>query len=372
MIRHLFLCNFKSFKSLDITLSNLTLLTGINGAGKSSIIQSLLLLRQSYKDKETILSENVRINGDLVDLYDTPAIRYINSEETEVKIAIGNAPEQSIIATISTEKSGEIAPCKIEGDLEKAKEWCGLFNEDFVYLYADRAIPARTYSRTSSRTNSRLGDKHGSNSAFFLAHVMNNNQSLAYPELQLLDRGDVHLNLSAWMSYIMGGSFVKVTAREESTNDASLLYEVQVNGTNQKLVTSPLNLAFGYSYIFPIVLAVLTATEGSLILIENPEAHLHPSAQTRMGEFLSKAAQCGIQIVAESHSDHLMNGVRLAVKNIQIDPSNVEFYYINSEIDQSDDPRVNRIIVEENGTISRWPNGFFDEWGKTLMYLMSE
>ena len=63
-------------------------------------------------------------------------------------------------------------------------------------------------------------------------------------------------------------------------------------------------MPFGHSYVLPIILAVLTAPKNSIIFIENPESHLHPSAQRRVGEFLAHAAEAGIQIIIESHSDH--------------------------------------------------------------------
>ncbi|HRI28889.1 MAG TPA: AAA family ATPase [Chitinophagales bacterium] len=66
MITQLSIANFKPFLHLDINLSNLNILTGLNGMGKSSLIQALLLLRQSFSDG--VLTQGLRINGDLVEL----------------------------------------------------------------------------------------------------------------------------------------------------------------------------------------------------------------------------------------------------------------------------------------------------------------
>jgi predicted ATPase len=75
----------------------------------------------------------------------------------------------------------------------------------------------------------------------------------------------------------------------------------------------PTNMGFGVSYALPIVLGALTAANGGLIIIENPEAHLHPAGQSQMGIFLARMASAGVQVIAETHSDHVLNGVRRAI-----------------------------------------------------------
>src|SRR5438046_1441121 len=76
----------------------------------------------------------------------------------------------------------------------------------------------------------------------------------------------------------------------------------------------PTNVGFGITYALPIVVSILSARPGSLVIIENPEAHLHPRGQVRMGELLSLASTAGIQVLIETHSDHVLNGIRLAVR----------------------------------------------------------
>ena len=74
----------------------------------------------------------------------------------------------------------------------------------------------------------------------------------------------------------------------------------------------PTNMGFGVSYALPVITAGLLAPAGSLLVVENPEAHLHPAGQSRVGRFLAHLAASGVQVVAETHSDHVLNGVRLA------------------------------------------------------------
>lgn len=138
-----------------------------------------------------------------------------------------------------------------------------------------------------------------------------------------------------------------------------------------EIAFSPLNVAFGNSYILPIILAVLTAPENSLLIIENPEAHLHPSAQFRTGQLLALAAEHGIQIIVETHSDHLLNGVRVMTKagmegKGRTDAGKVEIHYIYQDKDHPELHLNERIVLEEDGTLDHWPQGFFDEWELAL------
>ena len=365
MLHHITLKNFKCFDELRLNLKNLTLITGINGAGKSSIVQALLLLRQSNDDKKIDLHNQVKIDGDLVDLIHADAMRYTFSESKDIEINLTN--DEMDVNFLIKEAISETkeATCIPSENLDEALKTCSLFDENFVYLYAERTPPQRSYRKNSgSTTDSRLGDKHGHLTAFRFYQAMSKGEKIQVPELQLSEKDDtVIMNTSAWMNRIMNSS-IRIFANEESTDQISISYVIDIHGDNFK--SSPLNVAFGNSYIFPIILAILTAPAGSLIIIENPEAHLHPSAQFRMGEFLALAAQNGIQLIIETHSDHLLNGVRVMTKKKKMDADKVEIHYISQD---EEDPRIHqdeRILLEEDGSLSHWPEGFFDEWELAL------
>ena len=170
------------------------------------------------------------------------------------------------------------------------------------------------------------------------------------------------------LDYIMG-SDVSLAAAQETADRVTLSYSKNVQGN--EIAFSPLNVAFGNSYILPIILAVLTAPENSLLIIENPEAHLHPSAQFRTGQLLALAAEHGIQIIVETHSDHLLNGVRVMAKagmegKGRTDAGKVEIHYIYQDKDHPELHLNERIVLEEDGTLDHWPQGFFDEWELAL------
>lgn len=365
MIQHIAIKNFKCFEELRLSLKNLTLVTGVNGTGKSTITQALLLLRQSNDDKMIDLHNQVKIDGDLVDLIDASSMRYAFNDERDIEIVLTTDDDECTFVIKDAIDDKKEAVCVPSENLDMILGSCSLFSEDFVYLYADRTPPQRNYVKGSnSKTDSRLGDKHGNRTAFRLYQAIAEGEKLSVPALLLSAEDDTVIgNVSAWINKIMGSS-VQISATQESTEQVRIDYTKRINGLD--VTASPLNVAFGNSYILPIVLAILTAPVGSLVIVENPEAHLHPSAQFRMGQLLAIAAENGIQLIVETHSDHLLNGIRVSAKNEEIQAEHVEIHYIEQDEENPAFHKDTRILLEEDGTLNEWPNGFFDEWELAL------
>jgi predicted ATPase len=288
-----------------------------------------------------------------------------------IHIEVENDDTESIVLNMEASSTNNVAKASNTGDLDKAKQTWPLFREDFVYLYADRKHPQSKYIKEKpTRLDSRLGDKTANDAAFRLAQAVNTNEQLAINELKHVNASDLTIarNVNAWINYVMGSS-VGVTAEEtEKDKEAKFVYSVR-NKQGEELQLSPLNMPFGNSYVLPIVLAVLTAPEGSMILIENPESHLHPSAQIRLGELLSRAAKAGIQIVVETHSDHLMNGIRMACHQGLIGNDDIEMDLIGIEKDGVTHSRQN-VSLDSDGYVENWIPGFFDEWETALKTLI--
>lgn len=122
MLTQIILDRFKCFDHLYMPLKPLTLIAGINGAGKSSVIQALLLLRQSCKDKDFDWSKSVVINGGLVDLDDASSLLYANAsgEDADMVVSLENDDEDEITFRILPRQENGAASCSAEGDLDKA------------------------------------------------------------------------------------------------------------------------------------------------------------------------------------------------------------------------------------------------------------
>lgn len=366
MLKFLTLKRFKCFEDLMIQLAPLTLITGVNGAGKSTIIQSLLLVRQSFKDKKYNIDDHFRINGDLVSLGNSASIHNIDSNEENVVICLEDSDGSSVSFDIDTSDIDSVAKTEnVVGDLEGAEQKWAIFDDNFAYLYSDRGHPMSRYERRDeSSTDSRLGNRYGSNTAFCLQKAINDSKDVSVKGLWRDGKTSVLDNVSLWSSYILGEN-INIASNEIDKTHVELTYSFK-NKRGEDVSFSPLAMAFGNSYILPIIVGLLTAPEGSMFIVENPEAHLHPSAQTRLGEFLALAAENGIQVIVETHSDHLVNGVRLAIMRKQIKAYNVETNYFIVKNGQHGNLRVD---IDEGGKMNNWPAGFFDEWEESLMKL---
>lgn len=373
MLSYLTLKNFKCFEEQSFTLGNLTLVAGANGAGKSTLIQALMLLRQSDLDKRTLLSEKVQLRGSLVNLRGADAIRYFGSEDTNVTISIeDDTIDDALEVTIEDAvKNEDTCKTKVSYNLSKFESNCALFSKEFVYLAPDRVSPIEVHQSniSSDAADGRIGDKYGKMAASRLYRALIEDEMV---QITAFDKsGDMRVtsNVSAWMSYIMDfNQTINVT--EQDKEHVKMKYSVEVNGINAEV--SPFNMPFGNSSIFPIVVALMTAPKNSLVVIENPEAHIHPKAQTKMGELLSIAAENGVQVIIETHSDHLLNGVRIAVKNQQLDENNVEVHFVYADKDNPLLHHTKHMQIHDDGSMEDWPVGFFDEWEESLRTLTKE
>jgi len=126
----------------------------------------------------------------------------------------------------------------------------------------------------------------------------------------------------------------------------------------------PINVGFGLTQVLPIIVAAVSATEGDILLIENPEVHLHPAGQAFMGQFLADVAKAGIQVIVETHSDHVLNGIRRSVRAERVQPDDVVLHFLrprSPDVAQVISPQIDRL-----GNIDAWPEGFFDQFDKDM------
>ena len=128
----------------------------------------------------------------------------------------------------------------------------------------------------------------------------------------------------------------------------------------------PIHVGFGLTQVLPIVVAALSASKGDILLIENPEVHLHPAGQVFMGQFLANVASAGVQVVLETHSDHVLNGVRRSVKTGRLTPEQVAIHFFKPR--SSKQAQVVSPQLDKSGNIDTWPEGFFDQFDKDLNY----
>ncbi|MEG4287974.1 DUF3696 domain-containing protein [Microcoleus sp. C2C3] len=377
MITSLQLLNFKPFANQLLEFKNLTLFSGLNSTGKSSVMQSLLLLRQSYQ-QGLLPEKGLALNGDFVNVGTARDALFEGAKEDLIGFDI--VWENNSEGLWRFKYDREVDVLKIVSEQVTSEVYkSNLFGNNFHYLQAERIGP-RPFNEMSDyqvRQLGQLGIK-GEYAAHFLAingRKVIPNSSLSHPEEKLNTQikkeqstaksMDLIDQVEAWMGEISPGTRLKIDAK----SDVDLMsFQYSYGDSNPYRAT---NVGFGISYILPIIVAALASTPGTIILIENPEAHLHPKGQVKMGQLLALAASGGVQVVIETHSDHVLNGIRLAVHGGKIDPKDVQLHYFQRQ--NKEGQAVTEVIspkIDRNGRIDRWPDGFFDEWDNSLEVLL--
>lgn len=371
MIERYTLHNFKNHDTTEIPMQALTILTGVNGAGKSSIMQSMLVLRESSKNK---LPEQLYLSGDSFVLGKSMSLLNAGATDNTDQMSINihmtdhtdflfefNYPETSSSTLRATGNS-----CKLAG--ESLSQLVPLFSDRFQYLSANRIGPSESYSIDTSIVDDhrQLSQKMGQGeyTVYFLEKFGSEDipcTSLAYPGVEDLS---LSRQVEAWLTEISDG----VRIRIDTVGDRLELKFGYSRQDKPALYYSANNSGYGLSYVLSIITAILSAKEDSLILIENPEAHIHPHGQSALMRLIGLAAKCGIQVLMETHSDHIVNGALVSGKTI-LGRENLSIIYFTKDEQLNAQPHI--LEIESHGRIINAPDGFCDQMELDLDTLFS-
>lgn len=365
MISRLSIQNFKCFENLPLPFKTLTLLSGLNSTGKSTVIQSLLLLRQSFQHG-LLEKAGLALNGDLVHIGTAKDALFENAKEDVISFDLslkdGSRKKWSFNYSKASTTADllELTETVDQSNIYKSS----LFNNKFHYLQAERLGPRRFFETSDFLVNQQQIGSSGEYAAHFLSIFGRKNKiasgPLCHPNATSLELKD---QVEAWLGEISPGTRIDF-ASSSVTDTVSLQFSF---ATSNKYRAT--NVGFGITYVLPVLVAILSSEPGFLILIENPEAHLHPKGQAQMGELLARAASSGIQIVVETHSDHVLNGIRIAAYEGRLDSDKVQLHFFQKRLRDGQ----NQVIspqMDRDARIYPWPDGFFDEWDKSLEALL--
>lgn len=367
---------FKCFSShQEVDCKHVTLLTGCNGRGKSSVFQSLLLVAQSFQSGKNL--NYLCLNGRFTHLGTFADVLNRDAQNSKTfTIFIETDDKEEVAYEIECRK--DVSSDRLVGfehfvvtrkDGSKTDLIGALSGNDTT---EDAAIGLTTPAGLGLSGQLRnvyfvSAERQGPTSYFSKRDDINLDPVGSHGEFSintLYEKKDViKSRLVEYLSHIMGGAFVSV----DSVNDEyiSLLLDSIDSSEGYK----PINVGFGYSYVLPILITLLIAESGSKIFIENPEAHLHPGAQSRLMEvIIALAKEKDLQLFIETHSDHVINASRIAVKQGKIEHESVGIVHIGRDRDNK--PEVLPICMDERGNLTEYPNDFMDEWGNQMMQLL--
>lgn len=334
MIETIHIKGLKCFDDVNVKFGRLNILAGINSIGKSTIIQAILALVQSGNDN------GKPFQGEYINIGKVSELRnkYIGSDT---------------ISIVVNEDYGLIA----YGD--KNFEITGEFPEDELnvrYISADRIGVRETYEQ-NVKERDEIGTKCEYAYDYLAKHDIDSwqdNQMVFDSSSKLTFGGQVNY----WLEKILG-----YTVYAEEIERTTLI-RVSFGKSDVGNGISPINVGTGVSYIAEVIIAALSCKEGDVLIIENPEIHLHPSAQTEFVMFLTFLAQCGIQTIVETHSDHIFNGVRKSVHEDFIDKEEVSIYFFQRKDNGCTEPVL--IELNDEGNVLNQKDGLFDQIKKDL------
>jgi len=369
MISRIKSINFKALKETEFECSYLNLFSGINGMGKSTALQILLLLRQSYKNGY-LQKHGLALKGRYVNIGVGKDALYQFAEEEKIVFELDLGKKESFNWNFDYDSDSDILPFDSENNNNVDFENTSLFNGNFQYLSAERLVPKKFYERSDFEVvqSNNIGMR-----GEFVAHFLSHYGKEIVAPIMCKDNARSNTLLHqvwAWMSDISPG--IKINVEELKNIDAINLgyqYETNTGYTNE---IKPQNVGFGLSYILPVVVSLLSSKSGDLIIIENPESHLHPKGQSTIGKLMLLAAKNGVQLFVETHSDHVLNGIRVSVSE-GISPNLVKLFFFerNQNTESSSHfSTITKPVIDANGRIDFWPDGFFDEWDNNLMKLL--
>ena len=346
-IKQLRIENFKSLKDTMVPFNRLTVLAGANSVGKSTVIQSILLSRTVFDNKQD--DSKIAINGNYVmqlgvtnQITDSRFIRFhylfenVNEKTYNFHIKFEAKPNENYLIPFTI-----IEPLNTS-----------LFTPNFHYLNAERVGPRPSYGTQISQlpTVGYQGE--------YTIELLANGILFDTPETKNFHKqtntgGESPNRLSQqaelWMNFIIPDIEI----------DAKKIIEVNRTVGLFNNHTAP-NVGFGISYVLPIVVSGLIAEEGSILIVENPEAHLHPYGQSKIGYFLAMVAASGVQVIVETHSEHVINGMRIASVNEIISNEQIQINFFSRK-EPDTQPHIKTIEINKMGDLTKFPYGFFDQ-----------
>ncbi len=361
MIESIKIRNFKSLKNISMNTRSLNLLSGLNGMGKSTLLQSLLLIKQS---EALAVNGSLNLNGRFIGIGKGKDALYQFAEDDFISFEFGLTGKKRLAWSFEYKPSDVLST---DSHNEPALVSCLVDN--LHYVSADRLGPQSLYDISQSAVDKNEVGIRGE----YAVHYLQSNgvRHRVDPRLKHKKVDDLSLKnqVDGWLSEISPG--VRVNIDEVMGTDKMVVnYDFEL-GIGRTARFRPGNVGYGISFSLAVILLLLTANEKSIIVIENPEAHIHPKGQAILGRLMALCASSGAQVFVETHSDHIINGVRVAVREKLLDKDQASVcWFTKTTTDSEQYTELTQINIDERGELSEYPEDFLDEWNNQLLRLV--
>jgi len=430
---YLKLKNFKTWRECDIRLAPVTLLLGANSSGKSSLLQSLLLLKQTAASPDRTIHLN--LGGDEVNDYfnfgnfDDVLTRDASPREFGISVGIHHLardpvdrykPLQTIInrlaeLKLSYRKTSAGAPivqsfAMSDGDREfrltrgergayklyvgnepsvrgnsrnfspersiaLSAEALQLLGPDaavaqdlslvlrrelesIAYLGPLRQGPKRDYSWNKSKPGQMGADGGGVMNALLASVYLKGTDDIATDLKSALadssakDSKNLLTEVSKWLKRMGVAQKIELKQLGHSSR-----YELIVH--NDGIASNLRDVGIGVSQVLPVLTLAYFAKRGSTILLEEPEIHLHPLAQSVLADlFVEVAKERGIQFIVETHSEHIFRRMQTLIAKGKAKAADCQMYFVKRT---NADARLITLELDDFGSVKNWPDKFFGD-----------
>lgn len=430
MIKTISLKNFKSFKKMEgLKVNKLTVIAGKNSCGKSSIFQSLLLLKQTLSSKT---KEQLELDGEYLTFTNLKEISFsipsVERATIEYSFEISTSGNSAIIdfgfknkkisshyspkvnsfsiTTKKNQKSINFLKMKLERDdvpsflkdvfadnnldLETSSE--------FEYFYPNLVKISRRDNKSSQESFSAFGmplTAFYHNEGYLISTLVNDINNIKYlgPLRAIPKRAYVHFSEvakellpsgenAAHILWARQNESVKFNGKKLKLKDAlnecikvmglsqqitparvgDLIYQINLSNNNCSSEVTISDVGFGYSQVIPIIIMCLLSSPGDLILLEQPEIHLHPSSAANLADLFLRFIKDGRRIMVETHSAELISRLRLRVIEEPAIKEDINVVFIeNNTLDAAEGATITQFQIDENGMFPEYPDGFLDE-----------
>jgi predicted ATPase len=344
MIKKIKIESFKSLSIAELKFEKLNILTGTNSAGKSSVIQALLLTLSNFSQpKQIYLKEIVKQLS-----FKEVCNYYLNAKVVDISLTMSDGLKYSINITEKS-TSPNITETRGRRPLK--------YEENLQYLSANRIGPEALASYSEDL---KIG--HDGKYAIGYYEQMKD-KPVDIGLIKSTVSNTLKEQIRYWLSFILD---ISIDFKTEKITEDTVKALFSIDELDD---ISPMNTGAGNSYLLKILVMCLTAKKNDVLIIENPEIHLHPKAQAKLGSFFGFVSNAGIQLIIETHCEHLINKIRYEVFQKNLRSEDVAIYYKNSirEDFQKININLNGQYTNETNQIIKFPSGFFDSTLEELL-----